>query len=85
MKQNSKMGPHREWEVFSFPALLKDDILGRKRNVLWAENTVRYAEIKAMVGRKIWSSLYQQNQYRGGDIFTGPISIVIYSTDTSIS
>ncbi len=91
--------PYREWEVFSFPAIAEeDDILGRKPgDVLWPERyPVEYMlEIKAMVGRKIWSSLYQQNPIiESGDIFTAAdfqryhtppedFDIVIQSWDTS--
>lgn len=68
--------PHRDWEIFSFPAIAEEsDILGRKEGeVIWQERyPLEYMlEIKAMVGRKIWSSLYQQNPIiESGDIFTG--------------
>lgn len=66
--------PHRDWEIFSFPAIAEEeDILGRKEGeVIWPERyPLEYMlEIKSMVGRKIWSSLYQQNPVvESGDIF----------------
>lgn len=66
--------PHRDWEVFSFPAIAEEnDVLGRKPGeVIWPERyPLEYMqEVKAMVGRKIWSSLYQQNPViESGDIF----------------
>lgn len=68
--------PYRDWEIFSFPAVAEEeDILGRKvGEVIWPERyPLEYMlEIKSMVGRKIWSSLYQQNPIiESGDIFTG--------------
>jgi len=91
--------PHRDWEIFSFPAIAEEeDILGRKiGEVIWPERyPLEYMlEIKAMTGRKIWSSLYQQNPVvESGDIFamddfqrysTPPseFDMVIQSWDTS--
>ncbi len=68
--------PYREWEVFSIPAIAEDDgndLLGRQPGeVIWPERypLVYMEEVRAMVGRKIWASLYQQNPIvESGEIF----------------
>ena len=66
--------PYDDWEVVSFPALAtEDDIIGRKvGESLWPEkySVADYEKTRAIVGSKIWSSLYQQSPIvEDGDIF----------------
>ncbi len=74
---------HEDWQVLTLPALaLENDQLGRRPGeALWPEqySIEALAELKATLGQRDWSSLYQQHPIGDADVIFEPGWLQFYS------